>query len=151
VFTIRHRAEEGGLNLNMEAAAIQRMAESGALAAQAIAEQFQAPDGTAPADDDWHQHRWVRLRLLLPVLRAFARQLGARARAPGPVPTVRDLLTLDPRPMGRSHELNIASRAAAEAFVQALAAASEALEGAKPDLERTQPRPPGQLRVTPTF
>jgi predicted acylesterase/phospholipase RssA len=151
VFTIAHTAEEGGLNLDMDRDAIDRMAKSGARVAGAIAEAYLAPAGTAPADDQWERHRWIRLRLLLPALRDFLGELAEPARAPAPAPTVQELLAAVPPPMARSYELNQAARAAAWALVQDLTAASGRLEAAAPDLERTAPRPQGELRVTPTF
>jgi hypothetical protein len=151
VFTIRHTAEEGGLNLDMPGSVIEKMAESGARAAEAITADFLAPAGTPPAGDDWEYHRWVRLRLLLPTLRTFLAQLSGAARAEAPSPTVEELLTAAPPPMGRSYELNQGSRAAAAALIQDLASASEALAEKAPDLERTAPRPQGELRVTPVF
>lgn len=151
VYTIRHTAEEGGLNLDMPPAAIAKMAESGARAAERIAADYRAPAGTPPSADDWEYHRWVRLRLLLPTLRAFLGSLSTALRTQGPSPTVEELLTAEPPPMGRSHELNRASRAASEALLADLAGASETLEKAAPDLERTAPRPQGELHVTPVF
>jgi hypothetical protein len=127
------------------------MAESGAGVARAIERDFLAPPGTPPVEDDWEHHRWVRLRLLLPTLRSFLEELSEATRASAPSPTVEELLVGIPPPMGRSHELNQASRAAAGALLDALATASAELEAARPDLERTAPRPQGELRVTPTF
>jgi predicted acylesterase/phospholipase RssA len=151
VYTIRHTSEEGGLNLDMPRAAIDTMAASGQRAAETIAADYLAPAGTAPVEDDWEYHRWVRLRLLLPTLRVFLRQLERATRAEAPAPTVEELLTASPPPMGRSYELNQASRAAAAELLDTLAGASEQLEEAGPDMERTAPRPQGELRVTPTF
>jgi predicted acylesterase/phospholipase RssA len=151
VFTIRHTADEGGLNLDMEREAIEAMARSGTRAAEAIREAFQAAPGTPPEEDDWQHHRWVRLRLLLPVLREFLRDVAAGTRTPAPPPSVEELLTARPPPLGRSHELDQASRTAAWEVVDALARASVELERGGPDFERTAPRPSGELRVTPTF
>ena len=151
VFTVRHTADEGGLNLNMEKDAIDAMARSGARAAAAIQEDFLAPPGTPPKDDDWEHHRWVRLRLLLPVLREFLGNVSAGASARGASPSIQDLLTVTPPPMGRSHELNQASRAAAWMLLDDVSKAMLRGEAAKPDFERTAPRPPGELRVMPTF
>jgi len=125
------------------------MAESGARVAAAITDDY-LTEGPASADD-WEYHRWVRLRLLLPTLRSFLGELSTAVRAEVPSPSVEELLAGSPPPMGRSHELNQTSRAAGWALLEDLAAASEALEEEGPDLERTAPRPTGELRVTPTF
>jgi hypothetical protein len=149
VFTICHTAQEGGLNLDMDPDAIDAMARSGTLAADAIAEAFLAPPGTPPADDDWQHHRWVRLRLLLPVLREFLERLACGTQAGAP--PIQSFLTVTPPLMRRSHELNQASRAAGWSLLQDLSTASQNAASQHPDFERTAPRPSGELRVTPTF
>ncbi len=151
VFTIRHTQDEGGLNLNMKPEAIAAMARSGGAVAAAIEQAFLEPPGTPLDEDDWEHHRWVRLRLLLPLLRAFLRGLG---RGTGPAsarPSVRELLTDNPPPFGRSYELNQPSRAVSWTMLDDLSRVSSQVEGASPDFERTAPRPAGELRVTPTF
>ena len=149
-FTVRHRQTRAA-STSMEKDAIDAMARSGARAAAAIQEDFLAPPGTPPKDDDWEHHRWVRLRLLLPVLREFLGNVSAGASARGASPSIQDLLTAVPPPMGRSHELNQASRAAAWTLLDDVSRAMLRGEAAKPDFERTAPRPPGELRVMPTF
>ncbi len=151
VFTVRHRRDEGGLNLNMEIHAIEAMAASGTAAADAMKEAFLTPSGTPPQDDDWQYHRWVRLRLLLPALGEFLRNLDEAMADPGAIPSVRDFLTVTPPPMGRSYEMNRASRAAGWEFLDALERAYQRLRAAGADLERTNPKPAGELRVTPRF
>ncbi|MGZ6124381.1 MAG: hypothetical protein ACXWLR_05450, partial [Myxococcales bacterium] len=150
VFTVRHTKAEGGLNLDMQPSAIDALTRSGTLAASKIEESFRPPAGTLPYDDDWHYHRWVRLRLLLPLLREFLVELAPEVRASSPRPTIQDFLTASPPPMGRSYELNVASRAAAWTLLDELATTSLGVPPAA-NFERTSPRPPGALRVTPTF
>jgi hypothetical protein len=151
VFTVCHTRKEGGLNLDMRAEAIAAMARSGRLAAEEMVAAFRPDAATAPAGDDWHHHRWVRLRLLLPVLREFLAELESGTRASGTRPTVAELLTAAPPPMGRSYELNAATRAAGWALLDDLAKASQRVTAAAANFERTSPRPAGELRVTPTF
>lgn len=151
VFTVRHRKDEGGLNLNMEKPAIDKMAASGAAAAVAIERTFLAPHGTPPKDDDWQYHRWVRLRLLLPALDEFLGKLDEGMAHAGANPSIRDFLAATPPPMGRSYELNQPSRAAGWAYLDALAQASQHLRASGAELERTEPRPAGELRVMPRF
>jgi hypothetical protein len=149
VFTVRHTSSEGGLNLDMDPGAIGRMADSGALAARAMVESFQRPPGTEPQADDWEHHRWVRLRLLLPVLREFLDELRAGAGPGTATPTVEQLLK--DAPMERSYELNARSREAGWTLLEELSrvAADVAVPGV--DFQRTGPRPEGDLRVTPRF
>jgi hypothetical protein len=70
---------------------------------------------------------------------------------PGAIPSIRNFLTVTPPPMGRSHELNQVSRAAGWAFLDAHEHASQQLRASGADLERTAPRPAGELRVMPRF
>jgi hypothetical protein len=150
VFTVCHTKEEGGLNLDMKAQAIKAMAQSGELAADEIVAAFQPPATTPAANDDWHYHRWVRLRLLLPLMRDFLAKLEPRFNASVPQPSIKEFLNRRPAPMGRSYELSSASGTDAYALLDALAKASRAVPN-RSDFERTAPRPPGTLRVTPTF
>ncbi len=149
VFTVRHRKDEGGLNLNMEKHAIDTMAASGTAAADAMKGAFLAPPGTPAKDDDCQYHRWVRLRLLLPALGEFLGKLDEPMADPGAFPSVRDFLTVTPPPLGRSYEMNQVSRAAGWAFLDALEQASQKLRASGADLERTEPQPAGELRVMP--
>jgi len=150
VFTVRHTEAEGGLNLDMQPSAIKAMASSGKLAAEKIEATFRPPPETPPSEDDWQYHRWVRLRLLLPLLREFLAEVEPGTRAGGPSPSFEDFLTAVPSPMGRSYELNASSRAAGWALLTALTNASLAVPAAA-NFERTGPQPAGTLRVTPTF
>ena len=150
VFTVRHTKEEGGLNLDMQSGAIELMARSGQLAADEITAAFLPPVGTKAADDDWQYHRWVRLRLLLPLLRDFLGQLEAGVKPSATQPSIEQFLTGSPAPMGRSHELNRASGAGGWTLLDELAKSSQGV-APQVDFERTAPRPQGTLRVTPTF
>ncbi len=59
VVQIKHTKEEGGLNLNMPAASILAMSNSGNKAAEAIINRFLNTDINENA---WMNHRWVRMR-----------------------------------------------------------------------------------------
>jgi hypothetical protein len=151
VFTIRHTKDEGGLNLNMRPEAIEAMARSGAQVAAAMQTDFLVPPGTPLGEDDWQHHRWVRLRLLLPLLRSFLHGVGRGTRTSSARPSVQEILTLSPPPFGRSYELNQPSRATGWTMLDDLAQTSSEIDSDAPDFERTAPRPAGELRVTPTF
>jgi predicted acylesterase/phospholipase RssA len=150
VFTVCHTKAEGGLNLDMQAPAIEALAKSGELAAQEIKRSFCPPAGTPAAADDWHYHRWVRLRVLLPLLREFLSGIQARTTASGTVPSFQDFLSGVPAPMGRSYQLNAASRAAGWTLLDTAGKLSSSVPS-DADFERTNPRPSGTLRVTPSF
>jgi predicted acylesterase/phospholipase RssA len=151
VFTVRHTSTEGGMNLDMPVEAIDAMARSGRLAAQAIVTTFHPPAGTPVAADDWQYHRWVRIRLLLPVLQDFLATLDSATHARANQPAFRRLLTDSPPPMGRSFDLNQASRSAGWALLDQAGLAAQRLAESGADLETNSPRPAGSLRITPTF
>lgn len=59
VVQIHHTKQEGGLNLNMPKESIDRMRESGRLAASTIIDRFLCDD---VEKNGWLNHRWVRMR-----------------------------------------------------------------------------------------
>lgn len=67
--------DEGGLNLNMDAATIERLIERGREAGRTIAERFATAPGAEPMS--WDGHRWTRFRSamagLMHALRLFER------------------------------------------------------------------------------
>ena len=65
IATVAMAAEEGGLNLNMDAATVERLRARGAAAAKALIERFGAPSDLTPGAPalSWEGHRWTRFRL----------------------------------------------------------------------------------------
>lgn len=151
VFTVRHTPQEGGLNLDMAAEAIDLMAASGALAAQRIRETFHPPMDAAPHEDHWLYHRWVRTRLLLPLLADFLAALNAGYREDAADISISRLLEDSREWLGRAYDLSNAERAAADTFLDELACLSRTLAEKGIDFDNHSPRPGGELRVTPTF
>jgi hypothetical protein len=88
IVRVLETAHEGGLNLAMSNTTIQRLAERGADAAEAIMDQFDEPhypplrDGE-PTSTGWDNHRWVRYRALLSVLPLWAQEYGRGRRMLG--------------------------------------------------------------------
>lgn len=65
IATIRLTANEGGINLGMQAPTIERLSEYGTIAGQMLSNRFH-PDGKPDAAGmDWNNHRWMRLRSTL--------------------------------------------------------------------------------------
>lgn len=81
VVRVLQTAREGGINLAMSDATIERLAGRGEFAAEAIMDQFNEPhyppmiDGR-PTSTGWDNHRWIRYRALLSVLPAWAESYG---------------------------------------------------------------------------
>lgn len=65
IVTIAMAPEEGGLNLNMDAATVERLRARGAAAAKQLVERFAAPSDLSPDAPvlSWEGHRWTRFRL----------------------------------------------------------------------------------------
>jgi predicted acylesterase/phospholipase RssA len=151
VFTIRHTEQEGGLNLDMQIDPINRMAKSGTEVADRIREAFRPKVGQPTSKDDWLYHRWVRIRLLLPVLEEYFAKFDDATRNDPNQPTVFELLADSHQYLGDSFDLNPASRAAADRWLRELDRALTEVRDAKADLATDSPRPGGTLRVTPTY
>ncbi len=73
VVLVRQTSDEGGLNLRMDKAVVDALAERGRVAARELAAQFDEPryPSKKPVRTGWDNHRWVRYRALLSGLPAF--------------------------------------------------------------------------------
>ena len=67
IVRVKQTAAEGGMNLFMDAATIDTLAERGRAAARAMIDQFNQPryPARAPSATGWENHQWVRYRALL--------------------------------------------------------------------------------------
>jgi hypothetical protein len=138
---------EGGLNLAMDDATIERLARRGEYAATAIMGQFEQPhypplvDGR-PSSTGWDNHRWVRYRALLSVLPTWAASYG-RGRA---------VLDVDPAeppayPFANDEECRLAAD-----LDEAMTRLARIVEEADPEALAAltaQPRPAGAIRRVP--
>ena len=124
IVEIRLTKDEGGLNLDMDPARIDRLARKGAEAGQLL------------RGFDFAEHRWVRLQVLMPPLAEELERLLLQWTKFGGWPDAN-------RPYSRSEGWT----AVMQACLQALAgtAADHRLE----PLKRTDPKPPVRLRATP--
>ena len=69
---VRLKPTEGGLNLNMEGAVIQAVAERGERAALSLVARFVADNADGAQAPGWDEQRWVRLGLLLKMVQERA-------------------------------------------------------------------------------
>lgn len=133
--------DEGGLNLFMDAATIERLARRGEAAADVLVERFTTPDPSGATG--WDNHRWVRYRALMAALPAWLAGY-ARGRA-----VVADL-NPDAPP---SYPLRVAGRRLAarlDAELRDAAAAAEDPSAAAGRADLTAaPRPLTVLRRVP--
>ena len=134
---------QGGLNLHMDSATIERLARRGAVAADAIVGQFNEPRyrlGSDTPQTGWDNHRWVRYRALLSTLPPF---LASYKRG-------REVLGIDPEDPP-SYELNASSRELAAKLDGNLRRAAGVNNGHRGGLDDlvNEPRPLSALGRTP--
>ena len=127
--------KEGGLNLTMPAAQIHALAARGFEAGEELAERFTTGDGL-------ENHRWIRLRTLLPLLRKLCGDVSA---AVSESPDYAALLG-GPEP---SYQLHDDERAAAVWLLQEVQGIDDGLAQRGVDFERGEPRPKPVLRLGP--
>jgi predicted acylesterase/phospholipase RssA len=69
IVLIKHTKDEGGLNLDMGPAQIDRLAERGRRAGQFLVNRFAHEPSLNPGDTmGWENHRWLRYRTLMPLV-----------------------------------------------------------------------------------
>jgi hypothetical protein len=145
IIHISHRANEGGLNLNMDPQIIRVLANSGHDAADVFIQAFlqHSPPG---APNAWDNHRQVRMRTLLSSIDQQGRNLHAAvARADNP--TWRDVVKNPSPPSYRfatQRHCDLALHA-----LDALDALGQYLEDSEIDLQSGSPRPEPEWRGTP--
>jgi len=149
VVTVRHKTEEGGLNLDMAARDIRAMAESGDLAARKLIDAFGQPDTLD--DDGFTYHRWVRVRSLLAVTQRVLREIHDGVTVLENHPPYPDLLRDAPFYVGASYRLSETARTAAAQLLDTLDRLQHDLAAAHVEYARTAPRPEVELRIQPVW
>ncbi len=140
--------EEGGLNLTMPARLIQALSDRGAAAGRKLAEKFDARDRSAFTPFD--NHRWIRMRSLLPLLEKMALDVRAAVATPsqsGERPYAE--LLANSAEEGRSYRLSVSQKDAAIWLVQHLAEIDTELQQRSVSFEPHAPRPEPVLKVSP--
>ncbi|MES2718008.1 MAG: patatin-like phospholipase family protein [Pseudomonadota bacterium] len=151
---VRLKPTEGGLNLNMEGAVIQAVAERGERAVLSLVARFVADDAAGAAAAGWDEQRWVRLGVLLKMIQE--RAPGVLTALDPALPHATPLHTLieragdpaAPPPPGYEAPLTPAQQAALLAVVNALGVlvGTLAAPACRTDFKPV-PRP--ELRVRP--
>jgi predicted acylesterase/phospholipase RssA len=95
VVHVSHTGDEGGMNLTMPEAIIERLTARGEAAGRLLCRRFAvpAPDGT---DLTWDNHRWVRYRSMMSLLETTAARFGRTYLHPEPGDVPIDQLSLRP-------------------------------------------------------
>jgi predicted acylesterase/phospholipase RssA len=142
-------SEQGGLNLNMSATAVNDIAAYGEQAAEALIDRFvKGVDDGKPTEMNWENQRWVRYRSTMATLSAFL----SRYRLAYEQPAEHDpsYLTLINRGADAVSYPLTAEQAECAAWIAAdLDRLSKEVEACR--LELHSPKPEPALRVRPQF
>ncbi|MCU0241477.1 MAG: patatin-like phospholipase family protein [Vicinamibacteria bacterium] len=149
VVHIGYAADEGGLNLDMDAAHIARLAERGRCAGRLLRKRF-AGDPINPMG--WDNHRWVRCRTTLALLETTLAHLADAIQDPGEPDTrsYRELLTRARDTTPRSYPF--ASQAQRDRAIKTLEEIHDWMQQrstAEETLTDGAPRPEPELRIRP--
>jgi len=148
VVRVLQSGSEGGLNLFMDAATIDALAERGRAAASGLVDMFTQPHygrgaGGEPVATGWDNHRWVRYRALLGALPTWYASYAAGAAA---------LAEVDPDRVG-SYPLTARDAAVADRLhalhLEAAALLADPQNAAAVAHVEAEPRPATVLRRVP--
>jgi predicted acylesterase/phospholipase RssA len=149
VVTVRHTESEGGLNLNMELAAIGRMAKSGTLAADLLIRDFRPDPRPSPETDEWTYHRWVRTRNQVRALHEYLLNLTGSYSNIENHPVIAELVGNSKAYVDGSYKFDQKNADAANDFLDRLTALMDEMKAINPNFDRKSPRPRAELRTTP--
>lgn len=148
IVRVLQTAREGGLNLAMADDVIERLAERGKEAAEAVMDEFEDPhypplDHNEPTSTGWDNHRWIRYRALLSVLPHWAREYDRGRRV------LDSNLIADPPslPFTSCRERQLAEQL--DAGMQHLAAIVDDADSDALAAITSRPRPVGAIRRVP--
>ena len=133
IVQISQRDDEGGLNLNMPAENIARLADAGEFAAETLDARFNPAQG-----DGWTEHREVRLRAFLALAEELLRSRGLQDATWDEVVRLVD-----------ERELNAEERKLALQVLDTLRGLGAQFESLDISLARRAPRPRAQMRISP--
>jgi Patatin-like phospholipase len=141
---------EGGMNLTMAPEVINALTARGRAAGRRLVERFATPPA-ATGDLGWHEHRWVRLRVLLPatanVLESFVRDYDASPTAGGSPYAALAHGSLPDKPT--SYPISTAQRDKAKRLIEDINGLVAALGGMQSSLADGSPNPRQGFRLTP--
>ena len=143
-------SREGGMNLDMEPAVIERLTERGRWAGRKLVARFAQPP-PEPNALSWEDHKWVRLRTSLAATTEMLQQLahGYAAAPLGDDRTYAELLARDPGAHPTSYNVTVGQRAIAERLNGQIADLVAELDVDDQTLAKGAPSPPPGLRMVP--
>jgi len=146
VVTIYTTADEGGMNLNMDAETVAGLASRGQAAAEKLVSKFTGPFGDAP-NNGFDNHRWIRLRSALAAISEWLEQFGEDfgSVAGGASFTFEEMIRLGPG--GPLPSYNKGDMASIERLANEL---KRVADGAySMGVARGAPRPSAKMRLVP--
>jgi hypothetical protein len=145
---VSQRDDEGGLNLNMPAEVVSRLADRGRRAGAALVARFGTPRGAAPAG--WTEHRWVRFRSCMELTEDWIRQVveGYQRTLP-PDADLEQVLMRAQDADPSSYRLGPGDQRRAKAAMDALVELWAAWQAEGTDFQKDAPRPTPALRIRP--
>src|SRR5471030_289100 len=144
IVQIHHTKEEGGLNLNMPKESIERMKDSGTLAADKIIARFLCED---PAKNGWLNHRWVRMRSTTAVLQEVIKPLHGAMLHQYLAPSYEEMWMAEGEVAQAAYPLSSRERKAGHTLWMRIVAIDAHLQGV--NLSETAPRPEPSLVIAP--
>jgi predicted acylesterase/phospholipase RssA len=140
---------EGGLNLDMDAPTIARLARRGAAAAQLLLDRYAGPP-VEGVELSWDNHRWVRYRGLMEFVQLLLARIGEQYDETHFDPrTYRDLVLRAGRSRPTSYRFSARQRNAAKRGAVRLAMLHAQWRDDAVDFASGGPRPGPELRITP--
>jgi predicted acylesterase/phospholipase RssA len=145
IATISLEAADGGLNLDMPAERIDRLAGYGAIAGGEFARRFGPEPRPADVDLTWENHRRIRLRATLAGLEELVTRLDQSCASPGAGDASYEaILELD-----RPYPWRAAQRIAAAQLLAQVRALAQSAAASNVSVTEGAPRPRAELRVHP--
>jgi predicted acylesterase/phospholipase RssA len=139
--------KQGGMNLTMDPAVIDRLTKRGRSAGAKLRRRF-SEDTSAGEPLSWRTHRWTRLRSAMPAVGVFLADMAEAYGADlgdGQV-GYRELLADG---LASPYKMTDEGRAEAKALFDDVAALGARLRDAGDDLARGDPSPPLRMRMAP--
>jgi predicted acylesterase/phospholipase RssA len=142
---VSQRDEEGGLNLDMPAQVITRLAERGRRAGLMLIERFDDPPNVRGG---WAEHRWVRLRSCMDLTLDWVQRIAeSYPRAVPPDPQLHILLDRGDNDPPSAYRLGSGDRKRASAVIDALVKFWTEANANGTGFDDKPPRPAPELRV----
>ena len=142
---------EGGLNLNMPGDVVEGIAGYGEAAAEKLTDHFlRGVDNGKPTPMTWENHRWIRYRSTMGVLREFVSRFSASLASPEPGDrSYLDLILRDAGEPPSGYRFQEEQRECAMDITRQLGDLGQEMEDC--DLSSGAPRPQPALRTRPQY